>query len=446
MPLHRNEHEFTFSIKLSGLVAEPRVAPPRSPRRAPLSPYHDIRHHGPFPICATRLREVVVPLDGTYFTPDAARMLELARAAGCGCAAYGVGCAVCGNALGALFTPCRTHTARSSGSLRRQQHYVFLPGHVSPAIHDARAQTQAPTTTPTNADATPRPPAVTLPPLPIRTSGSSVESGRGAFPTSNSARDAGEAETARGDVDDAPPVPDTFVVMESPFREMYQRRRAVSLRAGDADSGNTNLSDGENRNAAQGASPTTDANQFNNDVDADSDDVVMRVLDAERMRRGLGPEPRLESGAPHRIRAGRLASGRWLVRAAPALAAGILPPLEIVAPPVIGAGPGPGPGSTAVAAGVTTTADQPRAGGIEATNDGEAEMIEVLRMVAEMGTPVPLPVAAPGADRRAAMHRLAAEQGRMDRGTPGPVTGAMGDGGWGAGGQRPRRGGPAGGC
>ncbi|KAF7310184.1 hypothetical protein MIND_00392000 [Mycena indigotica] len=80
---------------------------------------------------------VVVPLETTYFAPDEARMLELARAAGCGCAAHGVGCAVCGNALGALFTPCRTHTARSSGSLRRQQHYVFLPGHVSPAIHDA---------------------------------------------------------------------------------------------------------------------------------------------------------------------------------------------------------------------------------------------------------------------------------------------------------------------
>ncbi|KAF7292626.1 hypothetical protein MIND_01160500 [Mycena indigotica] len=341
---------------------------------------------------------VVVPLESTYFTPDAARMLELARAAGCGCAAHGVGCAVCGNALGALFTPCRTHTARSTGALRRQQHYVFLPGHVSPAIQEASTGSRHATTTPTHTDVTPRPPAVTLPPLTtlsIRHAGPSIESGvrlGGSFTIAPAtlerfaAADAEvrqrlEAETARGDVDATPPVtaptvtePDTFMAMESPFRELYQLLRPVGERA-----------DGGSNAENQAVGPFGNA--------------------------GAGwPEP------------------------PPPPPPGILPPLEIVAPrpPVMGAGPGPGDPAAAITDSqpLPLPGIQPSTGATPAApNDGVEEMIEVLRMVAEMGTPVPPPAPAPAPaadrDRRAALRRLADEQGRMDRGTPGPVTGAM---------------------
>ncbi|KAF7292624.1 hypothetical protein MIND_01160300 [Mycena indigotica] len=393
----------------------------------------------------------VIPLESTYFDPDAARMLELGGAAGCGCAARGVGCAVCGNALGALFTPCRTHTARGTGALRRQQHYIFLPGHVSPAIQDALTR-PVPTTTHATADATPRPPAVTLPPsttLPIRNAGPSVESG-GPFPTIAPAtlerfraadaevRQRLQAETARGDVDATPPVPDTFMAMESPFRELYQRLRE---RAGDTDAGNTNSSNEENGGQGRGATEsTTNPNQAgsnNRELEADSDDAIMRLLDAEPIRRALGPETHAVGPFGDAELLAGPGPGAWEAGAGwpePPPPPGILPPLEMLAPrpPVMGAGPG----NPAAAIRDSPTADQPLPQAIEppptgatvaAPTDGVEEMIEVLRMVAEMGTPVAPPAPAPAADRdrRAALRRLADEQDRMDRGTPGPVTGAM---------------------
>ncbi|KAJ7059531.1 hypothetical protein C8F01DRAFT_216115 [Mycena amicta] len=108
---------------------------------------------------------VVIPLPSVYFSDEDRRVLELGRTTACGCGSEGVGCAICGNPLGALFTPCRTHTSRSSGSLRRQQHYVFLPSAVSPPILDVLAEANR-TTPPVEvaaSDATPRPWTTALP-------------------------------------------------------------------------------------------------------------------------------------------------------------------------------------------------------------------------------------------------------------------------------------------
>ncbi|KAJ7451280.1 hypothetical protein B0H11DRAFT_2076371 [Mycena galericulata] len=74
-------------------------------------------------------RTVVIRLDGQYFRKRSA--LGLGGAA-CGCVADGVGCAVCGNALGALHIPCRVHRTNTGPA-----HYVFLPSAVSPSIKDA---------------------------------------------------------------------------------------------------------------------------------------------------------------------------------------------------------------------------------------------------------------------------------------------------------------------
>ncbi|KAF7359801.1 hypothetical protein MVEN_00705300 [Mycena venus] len=76
----------------------------------------------------------VVRLGSEYFAEIDRSSLGLG-VAGCECAVDGVGCAVCGNALGALHTHCRIHQPRKG-----QAHYVFLPAAVSPPIKDATAQ------------------------------------------------------------------------------------------------------------------------------------------------------------------------------------------------------------------------------------------------------------------------------------------------------------------
>ncbi|KAF7324980.1 hypothetical protein MKEN_00540400 [Mycena kentingensis (nom. inval.)] len=114
---------------------------------------------------AVNAGSTVIPLESSYFSDQDRQVLELGRPSGCGCQSQGVGCAVCGNPLGARFTPCRAHTSRSSGSLRRQSHYVFLPGAVSPPIQEVLAETNTSTSTTAvsaGADATPRP-ITTLP-------------------------------------------------------------------------------------------------------------------------------------------------------------------------------------------------------------------------------------------------------------------------------------------
>ncbi|KAJ6484069.1 hypothetical protein C8R45DRAFT_1099230 [Mycena sanguinolenta] len=69
----------------------------------------------------------VVPLSAEYFTDSQKRDLHgVPRMSECGCAAIGVGCCVCGNALGVYSTYCATHSEPAS--------YIFLSGSVSPPI------------------------------------------------------------------------------------------------------------------------------------------------------------------------------------------------------------------------------------------------------------------------------------------------------------------------
>ncbi|KAJ7118938.1 hypothetical protein C8R44DRAFT_982655 [Mycena epipterygia] len=75
----------------------------------------------------------VVPLQDEYFTPDMRRELLLGKER-CGCARSGVGCAICGNPLGILFTPCPRHAPSSPNTNFSSSHYTFLRGAVSPPL------------------------------------------------------------------------------------------------------------------------------------------------------------------------------------------------------------------------------------------------------------------------------------------------------------------------
>ncbi|KAJ7853833.1 hypothetical protein B0H14DRAFT_2580222 [Mycena olivaceomarginata] len=71
----------------------------------------------------------VVPLSAEYFTEEKKRALGgVPRMEVCGCTIQGVGCCVCGNALGVYHTHCSTHLAASSHP------YIFLPDSVSPPL------------------------------------------------------------------------------------------------------------------------------------------------------------------------------------------------------------------------------------------------------------------------------------------------------------------------
>ncbi|KAF8162299.1 hypothetical protein K438DRAFT_1776002 [Mycena galopus ATCC 62051] len=89
---------------------------------------------------------VVVPLSPEYFTEDQKRQLGgVPRMNECGCTAVGVGCCVCGNALGVYNTYCATHFKPKSSTS-----YQFLAASVSPLL-PLRARnrriTRAPTAT-----------------------------------------------------------------------------------------------------------------------------------------------------------------------------------------------------------------------------------------------------------------------------------------------------------
>ncbi|KAJ7271292.1 hypothetical protein B0H12DRAFT_730733 [Mycena haematopus] len=77
--------------------------------------------------------ETVVPLERMYFPQRLWGILdpgnESSRAT-CGCEVRGVGCAVCGNPLGAILTRCPAHSNRSS---TKTVTYIFLPTAVTPA-------------------------------------------------------------------------------------------------------------------------------------------------------------------------------------------------------------------------------------------------------------------------------------------------------------------------
>ncbi|KAJ6546085.1 hypothetical protein DFH09DRAFT_1321323 [Mycena vulgaris] len=71
----------------------------------------------------------IVPLESCYFSEDVRKRLRIGEEM-CGCSRMGVGCAICGNALGALYTPCNSHQTSKKGD----NYYVFLPSAVSPPI------------------------------------------------------------------------------------------------------------------------------------------------------------------------------------------------------------------------------------------------------------------------------------------------------------------------
>ncbi|KAJ7144930.1 hypothetical protein C8R43DRAFT_953718 [Mycena crocata] len=74
----------------------------------------------------------VVALEDKYFTPDMRREIMLGKDR-CGCARSGVGCAICGNPLGALFTPCTRHNNPHSTASSTPP-YTFLRAAVSPPL------------------------------------------------------------------------------------------------------------------------------------------------------------------------------------------------------------------------------------------------------------------------------------------------------------------------
>ncbi|KAK7008511.1 hypothetical protein R3P38DRAFT_3210790 [Favolaschia claudopus] len=90
----------------------------------------------------------VIPLERMYFRDAEERaMLGLDEGQGnCACVVEAVGCAVCGNPLGALHRPCRVHQSRKGPA-----HYLFLPSAPTPA----KAKPTAPW--PTNSTPFPQP-------------------------------------------------------------------------------------------------------------------------------------------------------------------------------------------------------------------------------------------------------------------------------------------------
>ncbi|KAJ7652493.1 hypothetical protein DFH06DRAFT_1419005 [Mycena polygramma] len=72
---------------------------------------------------------VIAPLANKYFPKATLKLLDLGVHP-CGCSRRGVGCAVCGNPLGALRTPCDVHQDSNSG----KNYYTILPSAVSPPI------------------------------------------------------------------------------------------------------------------------------------------------------------------------------------------------------------------------------------------------------------------------------------------------------------------------
>ncbi|KAJ6529744.1 hypothetical protein B0H19DRAFT_1384874 [Mycena capillaripes] len=71
----------------------------------------------------------MIPLEDHYFS-KAERNLLAFEVLLCGCSRTGIGCAVCGNALGVLATPCALHQESHSA----KNYYTILPSAVSPPI------------------------------------------------------------------------------------------------------------------------------------------------------------------------------------------------------------------------------------------------------------------------------------------------------------------------
>ncbi|KAJ6459115.1 hypothetical protein C8R47DRAFT_1328035 [Mycena vitilis] len=108
----------------------------------------------------TGVARTVIALDERYVNTQSGAMLDSPGHEGCGCGSQYVGCAICGNHLGALFTPCATHT---SPSYALPAVYTFLPSAVSPPIPTSGTSNTTDTNAPNQND--PNPTGNSNPPL-----------------------------------------------------------------------------------------------------------------------------------------------------------------------------------------------------------------------------------------------------------------------------------------
>ncbi|KAJ7440508.1 hypothetical protein B0H11DRAFT_543223 [Mycena galericulata] len=80
------------------------------------------------------LASTVVPLDSVYFPLETTKSWgPMNGESECGCSTSGIGCAVCGNPLGARIMRCASHSVYAATPADRDV-YTFLPSAVSPAI------------------------------------------------------------------------------------------------------------------------------------------------------------------------------------------------------------------------------------------------------------------------------------------------------------------------
>ncbi|KAF7346907.1 Leunig-like protein [Mycena venus] len=112
-----------------------------------------------------------------YFPQTLWKALDLRNdngTAACGCVMNGVGCAVCGNPLGAVQTYCSTHSFRGSTALPKSSTYIFVPSAVTPTPAPSSLpqvpNSNAPASTSSASTVEPMPPL-----MPLSTTPPSVE-------------------------------------------------------------------------------------------------------------------------------------------------------------------------------------------------------------------------------------------------------------------------------
>ncbi|KAF7353451.1 hypothetical protein MSAN_01534300 [Mycena sanguinolenta] len=111
--------------------------------------------------------ETVVPLERRYFPQTLWEALDLCHdigTAACGCVMNGVGCAVCGNPLGAVQAYCSSHSFRGSNAPRKGSTYIFAHSAVTAA---PSSLPRAPNSNASSASAVD--PALTMPLPPAQT-------------------------------------------------------------------------------------------------------------------------------------------------------------------------------------------------------------------------------------------------------------------------------------
>ncbi|KAJ7449732.1 hypothetical protein B0H11DRAFT_1928518 [Mycena galericulata] len=116
------------------------------------------------------LESTVVPLDDIYFASETRKMLGLTNGeAECGCIISGIGCAICGNPLGARLIRCATHSAHAINPANRDG-YMFLPTTVSTAASSnadlSATERQEPPTSPASLPPPDFPTLIAHPPPP----------------------------------------------------------------------------------------------------------------------------------------------------------------------------------------------------------------------------------------------------------------------------------------